>query len=466
MRQYLGESMIMTAAATLIAVALYEAFKLKITQYLPRDQLVDFYADPGMLASVIGLMVIVGVLGGFYPALYLSRFRPIAVLQGKTSAKSSRSLLRKSLVVLQFGIAALFVFCTITFIRQTSLVTSMELGFETEDIVILEFDGQDAARNCLLMRDEIMQHNRVVSVTASNCPPGIGGRNWRLYYTTEERVDEKRLVTRTFEVDYDFISSFGLEVVEGRGLAPGEAASAGIPIVVTQATIEELGPEAGLGSKLYSSGEDVYEIVGVLKDFHSSPLDHSYHAEVVLEINDERYNTLAVKMPSDDIAGSLAGLRQTWEATLPDYPFDYSFLDEAIDANYGEDRGQVKVAGILSIFTIGIACLGIFGLVSYTAEQRTREIGIRKVLGASVPGIVKMLSKEFVILIIIANVIAQPFGFLLMSDILSWSPFKVSIGLGTILTVCGIGLFFALATASFQSIKAALANPVDSLRSE
>ncbi len=465
-RQYIGESMIVTGAATLIAVALYEAFKFKVTGFLPREQLVDFYADPGMLLSVIGLTLLVGVLGGFYPALYLSRFRPIAILQSKVAAKSSRSLLRKSLVVVQFGIAALFTFCTLTIIRQTSYVTSMDVGFDTENILIMDLEGENAAENCALMKNEVLLKNRVVSATASNCPPGRQSYHGYGYFKDEQRLEEDLFVTRTFEVDYDFASLFGLQLVEGRGFTPGDQGGGGIPIIVTEAAVEELGLNSAVGHKLYSSGDASYEIIGVVKDFHGSPLTYGYNASIVLRIVPDHYNNLAVKLPSDDIEGSIAALRDTWEATLPGFAFNYTFLDDEIDAGYSENRGQGRVAAVLSIVTIAIACLGIFGLVSYTAEQRTREIGIRKVLGASVPGIVKMLSKEFVILIIIANIIAQPLGYLAMSNMLDWVPFRVEMGVGTFVSVLAVGLLFALGTASFQSIKAALANPIDSLRNE
>jgi len=465
-RQYLGESLLVTSAATLIAVALYEAFKFKITGLLPREQLADFYNNPWMLLSVIALIVVVGVLGGFYPALYLSRFRPIAILQNKTSTRSSKSLLRKILVVVQFGIAALFIFCTMTIIRQTNYVTSMDVGFDTENILIMDFEGEHAAENCALMKNEVLLKNRVQSVTASNCPPGRKNYYQYVYYTTEQRVDTAIIVTKTFEIDYDFISTFDLEIVEGRGFAENDPVGAGTPIVVTEAAVRDLELASPLGHKLYGSGDVSYEIVGVVKDFHGSPLSFGYIDAIVLMVASDQYNNLAVKLPPDDIPGTIAALQETWEAALPGFTFDYTFLDDEMDGNYADERGESRVSAVLAIFAIGIACLGIFGLVSYTAEQRTREIGIRKVLGASVPGIVRLLSKEFVVLIIIANVIGQPLGYVAMADMLSWVPFKVSMGPGTFVAVCAMCLLFALATAGFQSIRAALANPVDSLRNE
>ncbi|MCP4685999.1 MAG: hypothetical protein GY867_11240, partial [bacterium] len=253
---------------------------------------------------------------------------------------------------------------------------------------------------------------------------------------------------------------------EGKAFSREDQVGAGIPIIVTEAAVEELEVSNAIGHKLYGSGDRAYEIVGVVKDFHGSPLTYGYNASIVLVVASDRHNNLAVKLPADDIQGSIAALGETWDTALPGFAFNYTFLDDEIAGNYTEGSSQGKVSMVLAALTIGIACLGIFGLVSYTAEQRTREIGIRKVLGASVPGIVQMLSKEFIILIIIANVIAQPLGYMAMSDMLSWAPYRVEIGVGTFVVVCASGLFFALATASFQSIRAALANPIDSLRAE
>ncbi|MCP4684244.1 MAG: FtsX-like permease family protein, partial [bacterium] len=258
-RQYIGESMVMSGAATLIAVALYEALKFKVSGLMPREQLVDFYADPWMLLSVIALMLIVGVLGGFYPALYLSRFRPITVLQSKVSARSSRSLLRKSLVVLQFGIAALFVFCTITIIRQHNFVTSVNVGFDTENMLIMDFEGENAAENCALMKNEVLLKNRVLDVSASNCPPGRQNYRGHAYYKNEQRLDEDLFTTKTFEIDYDFISTFGLEIVEGKAFSREDQVGAGIPIIVTEAAVEELEVSNAIGHKLYGSGDRAYE---------------------------------------------------------------------------------------------------------------------------------------------------------------------------------------------------------------
>jgi len=465
-RQYLGESVIMALISMFIGVLLYEVLKLKANEVLPREALADFYNNPIMLVSVIVLVLAIGIFAGFYPALYLSRFSPIAVLQGKFGVKSSKSLLRKTLVIIQFTIAIVFIFCTTIVIRQIKMMTSMNLGFDTENILIIDFEGERATENCRLVKNEILQNNRVLSATACNCPPGRKEYWFGRFYPDENRNKEDLFVAKLFITDHDFMTTFGLELLEGPGFSKDVVSGTGHELVISESMAKALNMDQPIGSRLYGGGDAFYNIVGLVRDFHGSTLNQGYKSATAIRIKAEDCTSLAVKLSGEDLTQSIAGIKETWDQTMPGYQFDYSFLDMEISHNYDEYRSQSKAFLVLAFFAITIACLGVFGLVSYTAERRTKELGIRKVLGASATGIVSLLTKEFVILIAIANAIAFPFGYLLMTDFLRWFPFRVGMGPGTFLFVGGTAIFFALLTASFQSIRAALANPVDALRCE
>ncbi|UCD17141.1 MAG: ABC transporter permease [Candidatus Zixiibacteriota bacterium] len=465
-RQYLGESIIITFVSMMISILIFEIFKLQVQDVLPRQMLADVYDNPMFLISTAGLILAVGILAGFYPALYLSRYQPITVLQGKTGIKSSRSLLRKALVVFQFAVAAVFVFMTTIIIRQTNYITSMKLGFDSANILVLDFDGDNATDNCRLMQNEIRNNINVLSSTAVNSPPGRESYHYYGFYANEDRRPEDMIVTRAFFTDFDFIETFGLTIVDGRDFSEEIPTDVGNAVIVNEALAAKLGRANPIGSRLFRGGDRFLEIIGVVKDFHGGPLNFSYRSEIVIIMDPEKSTSLAVKLHADDIAGSVAATRSVWETALPGRQFDYTFLDSEISKAYNESRGQSKMFLAFAVFAIAIACLGILGLVSYTSERRTKEIGIRKVLGASVYNIVKLLSWEFILLIVVANAIALPIGYVIMQEFLKYFPYQVGIGIGTYSFVVGIALFFALLVASFQSVKAGLANPVDALRCE
>jgi putative ABC transport system permease protein len=342
----------------------------------------------------------------------------------------------------------------------------MDLGFDKENILVLDFEGERASDDCKLMKSEILRNTKALAATANNGPPGIRSGQYRRFYPDPDRKREDMLVGRAYYVDGDFISTFGLEILKGRGFSEDMASDVNRAVIINESLVSELKVDNPIGYKLYGGEDKVYEVVGVVKEFHGTTLDWAYRPISFIMLRPEEWNTLCVKLPSDEISGSISAVRDTWEATLPGMVFDYSFLDDDIRNSYGEYKASGTLQLVLSVITLTIACLGIFGLVSYTAVQKTKEIGIRKVLGATVSSIVAMLSKEFVLLIALSNLIAWPLAYLLMKSFLQEFPFRVSIGLDTFLVTGLVAMSLAVLSASFQAIKAALTNPVDTLRYE
>lgn len=465
MGQFIGESIIMTFISVVVGLITYEIFKIVVQNSLPRQMFADFYNNNIMIILVAALTLIVGVLAGYYPALYLSKFRPIAVLQQKSGLKSSRSLLRKALVIFQFTIAIGFICSTAILYRQTNFIINMKPGFDKENMLVINLPGKKAAENAVILKNEIQNKNEVLSITATNAAPGAQTFTSYIYYKDQSFEDSSRVIFKKFCVDKDFVSTFGLEVIKGKSFTGYGSVDGTNAVIVTEAAVKDLKITEPIGHKLYRK-DGLVEIIGVLKDFHGTPLNYSYRPQIMLSLEPEERTTLVVKLPPDDITGSVAAIKNTWDSTFPGKTFDYAFLDDIIESNYYDNKGSIKMFSVLSALAIMIACMGIFGLVSFTAEKKTKEIGIRKVLGASVPHIVKMLSREFVILIAISNIIAWPLAYLMMQSFLQWFPFRVGIGPGTFLMTGFIALALALLTSSFQAFKAAAANPVDTLRHE
>jgi len=465
MRQFLGESVILTVISSLLGLSIYEFIKVFIDSITTRPMLIDFYNNGMMLAGIIGLIILVGLAAGFYPALYLSRFKPIAVLQSKSKIKSSKSILRKSLVIFQFAITTVFVFLTLVVYRQTNMITSVDIGFETDNVMMIEFDGPSATNNCQRVRSEVLKDVSILAATAADAPPGTDKVYSHRLYKDQERLDENAVLAKVIDVDYTFAEMYGLELVEGRLFTTDHPEDIRRGLIINESARKFLEVENLLGYKFYRK-DSFLEVIGVVKDFHGGALNYSYRDINILRLDPDRCDILMMKLPADNISGTIADIETIYDKALPSEQFAYSFLDEEIAKNFESLRDENKMFLYLCFVSIGITCLGIFGLVSFTAQQRSKEIGIRKVMGASVRNIVLMLSKEFLLLIAIASLIAWPIAYLLTKDFLQYFPFKVSIGIGTFLDTGFFTVLVALMSAGFKAYRAALSNPADILKYE
>jgi putative ABC transport system permease protein len=465
-RQYIGESIIIAILSSITALAIYELFRHMVRPMLPRDAMVNLIGDPLLILFVVVFVLVVGILAGFYPALYLTRFRPISILQNRAGIRSSRSFLRKSLVVLQFTIAICFICSTVIIYKQFFYISSFDLGFDKENVLLLDFEGEQAADKCQLMKNEIMSNCNVLSATMVNTPPARMRYQNFGFYPDENREEESLIVAKGFYVDYDFFSTFDLEIIEGRNFDPDNQEDLKHSMIINESMAKNLGIENPIGHRLYGKDKVFRDVIGVVKEFQGSPMNYAYRDNASIIYNPQGCRTLAVKLPTGDLQNSIAAIKIVWDRVVPEWQFKYSFLDDEISANYDEAQMMGNSFLAISAMAIVIACLGIMGLVSFTAQKRTKEIGIRKVLGASVESIVRMLSREFLMLIALANLIAWPLAYLGMREFLMEYPFRTSIGIGAfILTGC-IAAALALLAAGFQAVKAALTNPVEALRHE
>jgi len=463
--QFLGESMILTFAALFLGLAFFEFFRGGYQTVTPDVyELPNLYTDPVTIAITLLFTLIVALMAGYYPALYISRFKPISILQGGHGVGRSRSWFRKSLVVFQFTLAIFFMILTAGSYSQLNFLTSYDLGFDRENMMVLRFDGDDAASDCAVAKNAVLAGGGVVSAASGN--GALGGKyHSALLYTTPERLESDYTVAKYYAVDYDFLSTYGLEVIQGRGFSADHPEDVNHAILLNEAMVEKLKLTNPIGYKLYGDTA-TYEVVGVVKDFHGTTLDWSYSSVAVIALKPERCNVLTVKLPADDVTASIASVRSSFERAFPDRVFDYAFLEDEIRSRYYELDSIMLFFAVLSVISIIISCLGTFGLALYTVQRKTKDIAVRKVLGASVPSILKVLTKEFVYIIALANLIACPFAYMMMVWSFESYPFRTTLGPGVYLIGGIITILIALGTSAYHVTRATRANPIDALRYE
>jgi putative ABC transport system permease protein len=467
--QFLTESILVTAVAALIAVFTAWAFLGLFNQLSGKELTVTPAVFFWMLPALLLIILVIGCLAGSYPALYLSAFQPIEVLKGKIAAGMKAGMLRSVLVVTQFFISISLIIGTLVIYSQLSYIRHKDLGYDREHVLVVHNLWRmedDAART---FKNEVKQLSGVENATMSGFLPTLENNNSSSLFK-DPVLDQKRAVlTAIWSADEDYIPTMGIKMLQGRNFSK-DMATDSTAIIVNEAAAKMLGWSQPVGQFLYAPADnmlshlDKKHIIGVIKNFNFKSLRDNVTPMVLYLARDR--GALAIRLRSDNIPSLLSQVRSRWEAVAPREQFDFSFMDEDFDAQY---RAEQRVGGISITFTvlaIVIACLGLFGLAAYAAEQRTKEIGIRKVLGANISAIVGLLARDFIVLVLIAIVLAVPLAWWAMHSWLQEFAYRVSIH-WWLPAMAGLGaVLIAFITVSFQSIRAAVANPVDSLKSE
>jgi putative ABC transport system permease protein len=461
-RQFLGESLLMAGLALAVGVGL-ASLSLPLLNRLLELEL-SFSSVPlpmgfGALAAVFALM---GLLAGAYPALHLSRFRPVAVLKGTLPALSGGAGFRKGLVVFQFTVSVVLLAAVGVAYQQLRFVQRTHLGFDEEHLV--SFEVGDAAETERLRR-EVAALPQVVRSAAAERP--LGGFFSQTTMYAEGASDDESLMLSYVHVDPDFAATAGIELAAGRGFAWGRSSDSTGAVVLNETAVRAFGwasAGAAVGRRILD-GEDAYEVVGVVRDFHFASL-HQPIEPLMLFWHPTAMSTVTARLRRDDVPGALAALEAAWTHVLPDRPFDYAFVDERLDELYKGDRKLGGLFGVFALLAIGIACLGLFGLAAFTAERRTKEIGVRKVLGASVASLAGLLSMDFLKLVLVASVLAVPVAYLAMRRWLEGFAYHVEISPAVFVGAGAVALLIALLTVITQALRAASADPVTALRNE
>jgi len=466
--QFLGDSLLVSFLSLGLAMVM-ASFAIPLLNDLTGISLrFDELLMPGVLLSLIGGAVLVGMAAGLYPAFVLSAFRPAVTLKGTLSAGSRGLALRTVLVFVQFAISVVLIIGTLTMYRQFNFMKNKYLGFEKEQKLVLPLRGGiNIQENFASVKDMFSKHSSVTGVTVSSTVPGRGVSNFGVNLVGEEDDMGQSMFHMYF--DDDFIPDYGIDMVAGRAFQKEMKTDFMGAFLINEAAVRAFGwsrSEEALGKRLKTGLADrVNPIIGVTKDFHYRGLQSEVEP-LVMEFLPLTFRFITLSIDISDLNETLAFVKSQWKELWPSHPFEHFFLDTDFDRQYRADEQIGNVFGIFTFLGLFIACLGLLGLASFTAESRTKEIGIRKVLGASVGGIVLMLSKQFTKWVLLANCIAWPVAYYFMDRWLKNFAYRIDIGIWTYVLAGVLVLLVAILTVSYQSIKAAAANPVDSLRYE
>jgi len=465
--QFLFESVLITCTALILGFMAAEFLMPIFNPIISENLTISSFLKFPFLLLFMGGAILLGIMAGFYPALYLSAFVPNIVLKGTLTRGHKAAKLRKALIVFQFSISVVLIIATLTISKQLSFMKNADLGFKKDHILVLD-NNRNLWTKKEVLRNELIKHSNISNVSFSCRVPGETMWNW------SPKINEKRATISVNAVDPDFFQTYGIAVMSGRNFSWAMSTDSDNKFIVNEAALRFFEIDSPLGKRVEDvpNGNGTGEIIGVVKDFHFNSL-HTSINPVIFYWLDWPHQKISVKISLIGTAASMSGMEKTigyikdkWAELCPDYPFEYSFLDESFDLQYKSEERLANIFISFALLAIFIACLGLFGLSSFMAERRKKEIGVRKVLGASSFEIALLLSKEFTKWVLIANIFAWPIAFYMMNKWLENFAYRASIGIFLFLLPALVALLIALFTVSFQSIKAATANPVDSLRYE
>lgn len=460
-KQFMGETFVLTFLSLVLTLGLVELFLPLFNTLAGKDLMADYLHNPVLVLFIAGVLLSVSLVSGIYPAFFISGFQPARALKGAFRMKARIPLLRRILVVSQFAISITFIITTALIFRQLDYMKNKKLGYEKEHVLMIPMHDSEILKRIETLKSEFLANPNVLSVCASSYFPGR--RLWYQNYRHEGAMETDASMMHWIAVDHDFIDTFQIEILNGRNFSrefPGDSQNA---YLLNEAAVKEIGWASPLGKEF-----EIIEkgpVIGVVRDFHFFSL-HQKIEPLALFVYPEGLDYLAVRVRPDSIPDTLTFLGSKWKEFSKTQPFEYSFLDEDYDNLYKSETRLTKVFGYVATLSIFIACLGLFGLASFMIERRTKEIGIRKVLGASVSNLFVVLSTEFTKCVLMANIIAWPLGYFIMNHWLHGFAYRISIEFWVFLMAMALALIIALFTVSYQTIKAALANPVEVLRYE
>lgn len=467
--QFISEAMVISFFSFLLAYLLTMVFLPSFNELAAKELTIAQLFNGSYVLLMFVIMLVVGLFAGSYPAFYLSRFQPAEVLKGKVKLGMKSGALRSLLVIFQFSISIVLMIGTAVVFDQLSFIQNKKLGFNKDQILMVE-DAWILDKKVETFKTEVKRNINVENATVASFTPVGGNDNSDLYFKTPSGEADQSLVTNRARVDHDFLETLGIEMADGRFFSK-EFLSDSNAVVINKAAVKMFGYEHPVGDKIYTyeGSQDEpqvvgLKIIGVMEDFHYKSLRDNI-TPLIFSLG--RSTGFAMfKVNTDNMQQTIADIERTWSDIAPGQPFTYSFMDQKFDSMYEAEQKIGKIFTVFAILGILIACLGLFGLASFTAEQKTKEIGIRKALGASISGIVFMLSKNFIKLVVVAFALAVPAAYFAMGYWLEDFAYRTDI---KPMTFIGIGLLaFAIAwlTMGFQSWKAARLNPVKSLREE
>ncbi len=459
-KQFLSESTLTSIFALLIAILMVEIALPGFNKIIEKNLTLNLSENLILFIGLIGIVFFVGIFSGSYPALFLSAFQPVQTLKGKTNSILKEPLFRKIFIIIQFSISIMLIIGVSLIYHQLYYLNHKSLGFNKDHILVIDRNS-NAYQS---FRNELLLNSNIIDVTsASALPPN------EYHFSNcqpEGFSQEQHFSIKNFFVDDNYLDMLDMELIEGRNFSSDFITDKDEAFIINETAMKTFGWNSAIGKKLTTSwGNQQGKVIGVVKDFHFKSLHHTIEPALFSHRESNRY-CVAVKIKPDNVSESIAYIEKTWHQFNPEWPFSYSFIDEAFDRLYRAEQRMIKIAGYSAILAILIAALGLFGLTSFTTERRIKEIGIRKVLGASVHSILYMLTKDFTKWVLLANIFAWPIAWYAMNKWLQNFAYHVSLSWWIFVLAGGMALVIALLTVSYQVIRAATANPVESLRYE
>ena len=461
--QFMTESILMTQFAALFAASMIQLLIPKFNE-LTGKQLSFDITDLPVIAAFVATCLGTGILGGVYPALYLSRFNPVRVMGGSYKHRPGAGRLRQGLVVFQFGCSILLIIGTLSVYDQLTYIRSKNLGLERENLLYVRLEGEVKGQYGAF-KSELLDHPEFLSVTRSNQNPLSVGNS------TSDPAWEGKAPDAIYEISiiragFDFVETMKMSVLAGRSFAAERdgTSSDDMSFIINQKMVEIMETDEPVGQQIQFWG-DTGTVIGVVQDFHSGSM-HSAIRPLIIRLDQSEANRLDARIAAGKEQEAIATLERLYDRYNPSYPFSYSFVDDDFEGMYQNEAVLAELAGYSAILAGFISCLGLFGLASFTAVQRTKEIGIRKTLGATATNLVALLSRDFIKLVAVAFVVVVPLAHHFVNGWLDDFHYRTDLGLGPFALAGGLGLVIAWLTVGSQALRAALANPVDSLRSE
>ena len=465
-KQFIGETVLISVIALMISIVLVELLMPTFNEISGKNISPQYFSNLQFIAGAIVITLLSGFIAGSYPALFLSSFQPVDIMKGTHTGSWKSGSLRKVLVVTQFGISIALIIGTVFVYQQLEYLRHKNLGFDKEHVLVVNNQvDQRAPERYELYKNEIVHHPGVVQVSgASNVPPSLIGNNISVH--REGLPSDESKILKLITTDYDFFETLDIEIISGRTFSREFGADATEAFVISEAAARTLGLDEPVGTRLIT-GYDWLEgrIIGVVNNVHYQSL-HSQIEPLIFSMRPHWYYRIPIRVRPENIAGTIEFLESSWNNVAPEWPFQYSFVDQSLESLYRSEQRLGKLIWYFTGLAIFIACLGLVALASFTIERRTKEIGIRKVLGAPVKSIVYNLTKEFSKLVLIANIIAWPVAYYFLSRWLENFAYRIDINFFLFLAAAAGALIIAMVSIGYLAVKASLVNPIYSLRNE
>ena len=462
--QFLSESIVLTVISLIISAILLIVLLPKFNLLAGKSFDLSILYSPEAIISFIGIILVVGIAGGSYPAFYLSHFNPVTVLKGEVTRGSAGSLFRKILVIVQFTISVAMIICTLVVFRQLNYLKTMDQGFDQENVISLRLLNQDMVRKYPVLKTSLLENNDIEYVTSTNTPVGEGSGKVIFNMETDQGMSQRGINFAV--VDHDFVEALGIDIVEGRDFSQDMPSDTLYSVVVNQTLAKRLAWTEPIDKKVQlGDGAQINaRVIGVMEDYHQTGMYNEI--ESLMLVYRERNNIVYLKLNGRNNEQTLEYIKDTWEEIFPDQPFTYTYLSERFNNQFEADEKRGFIFTLFTILAILIACLGLYGLASYMVEQRTREIGIRKVFGADEKSVVRLILRDFLILVSISIVIAVPVSYYLMTRWLENYVYRSGISVLLLIFAALITIALTLITISFKAYKAAVLNPAESIKTE